>query len=217
MKQIELSKDLNLGRLLKRIPKEDIVFMVKGHPVALLREFDDDDLEWYEREHDPAFVESLKKARRHVEKGETISHEDLKKKLGIHEPFDSFLWKEVERLLGNEKNGEKPWTRLKRSCLEVLQKDEQRAFEANFTRERCTIHYEKIPTASLKALLIQKATAEGQQSISTTEQPIVLVEFQKRKILVDGNSRGSVWLKEKKKGPFPAIIIHVVTKTTAVP
>ena len=45
--------------------------------------FDDDDLEWYARERDPEFIESLAKARLQVTRGNTISHADLKRSLGI--------------------------------------------------------------------------------------------------------------------------------------
>jgi hypothetical protein len=43
----------------------------------------DDELFWAERERDPAFIASLKKAREQVAQGKTISHEELKKRLGI--------------------------------------------------------------------------------------------------------------------------------------
>ena len=45
--------------------------------------FDDDDLAWYARRRDPAFLASLAKARGQVEEGESVSHEDLKKELGL--------------------------------------------------------------------------------------------------------------------------------------
>ena len=45
--------------------------------------FDDDDLEWYAQEHDPAFLASLAQARQQVREGRTISQEDLKKELGL--------------------------------------------------------------------------------------------------------------------------------------
>jgi len=38
---------------------------------------------WYARERDPAFLESLAKARRQVEQGKTVSHENLKRELGL--------------------------------------------------------------------------------------------------------------------------------------
>jgi len=45
--------------------------------------FDDDDLAWCARERDPAFLASLAEARRQVEQGNTLSHGDLKKELGL--------------------------------------------------------------------------------------------------------------------------------------
>jgi len=42
-----------------------------------------DDLAWYARERDPAFLESLARARRQVEQGKTVSHENLKRELGL--------------------------------------------------------------------------------------------------------------------------------------
>ena len=53
------------------------------HPVVLMISFDDDDVEWYTRERDPAFVESLARARQQVKNGQTVSHEELKKDLGL--------------------------------------------------------------------------------------------------------------------------------------
>jgi len=46
-------------------------------------EFDDDELYWYKREHDPAFIASIAEAREHVAQRKTITHEELKKRLGI--------------------------------------------------------------------------------------------------------------------------------------
>jgi hypothetical protein len=45
--------------------------------------FDDEDVEWYAREHDPGFIESIAKARQQVTNGKTKSHGELKKELGI--------------------------------------------------------------------------------------------------------------------------------------
>jgi hypothetical protein len=44
---------------------------------------DDDDLQWYARERDPAFLASLARARQQVREGKTIRHDDLKRELGI--------------------------------------------------------------------------------------------------------------------------------------
>jgi len=46
-------------------------------------ETDGDELYWAERERDPAFIASLIKAREQIAQGKTISHEELKKRLGI--------------------------------------------------------------------------------------------------------------------------------------
>jgi hypothetical protein len=62
---------------------ETFILMQDGHAVALLMPFDDDDLQWYVRERDPAFLASIATARRQVEQGETISHDDLKAQLGL--------------------------------------------------------------------------------------------------------------------------------------
>jgi len=40
-------------------------------------------LEWYPRERDPKFVASIAEARRQVQQGRTIGHDDLKKELGV--------------------------------------------------------------------------------------------------------------------------------------
>jgi len=40
-------------------------------------------LAWYACERDPAFLESLAEARQQVEQGKTVSHENLKRDLGL--------------------------------------------------------------------------------------------------------------------------------------
>lgn len=88
MKQVELTPDLPLDRLLQQAQDEDIVIMRQGHAVALLSEFDDDELYWYARERDPGFVSSIAKARTDVAAGRTTSHEDLKRQLGLATKVD---------------------------------------------------------------------------------------------------------------------------------
>ena len=83
MKQIEVAPSLKWEEVLQQIKSEDIVLTCDGHAVALLREFDDDDLYWYAREHDPKFLASIARAREQVAQGKTISHEELKRELGI--------------------------------------------------------------------------------------------------------------------------------------
>ncbi len=83
MKQIELTPDLVIDQILQQAQQEDIVLMRQGHAVALISEIDDEDLYWYARERDPEFLASLGRARDQVRQGQTISHEDLKRELGL--------------------------------------------------------------------------------------------------------------------------------------
>ena len=83
MKQIELTSGMALNEILKDVESEDVVLTVQGHAVALLSDFDDDDVEWYARERDPDFLASLARAREQVRQGKVVRHEDLKQQLGI--------------------------------------------------------------------------------------------------------------------------------------
>jgi antitoxin (DNA-binding transcriptional repressor) of toxin-antitoxin stability system len=69
--------------LMRQAEKEDVLLTRDGHAVALLTPFDDDDLEWYARERDPAFLASITTARQQVTAGKTRGHDELKKELGI--------------------------------------------------------------------------------------------------------------------------------------
>ncbi len=83
MKQIEMAPSLKWEEVLQQIKNEDVVLTRDGHAVALLSEFDDDDLYWYAREHDPNFLASIAQAREQIAQGQTVSHEELKRQLGI--------------------------------------------------------------------------------------------------------------------------------------
>jgi PHD/YefM family antitoxin component YafN of YafNO toxin-antitoxin module len=84
MKRVELTASLKVDNVVKQMNGEDVVLMRQGHAVALLSKVDDDELYWIERENDPAFIASIAKARKQVARGETISHDDLKKRYGIN-------------------------------------------------------------------------------------------------------------------------------------
>jgi hypothetical protein len=83
MKTVSVTDKLTADDLLKQGHDGDVVVLRNGHAVGLLVPFDDDDLEWYQRERDPAFIASIDRARQQVVKGQTISHDELKRKLGI--------------------------------------------------------------------------------------------------------------------------------------
>jgi hypothetical protein len=83
MKTVSVTDKLTADDLLKQGHDGDVVVLRNGHAVGLLVPFDDDDLEWYQRERDPAFIASIDRARQQVVKRQTISHDELKRKLGI--------------------------------------------------------------------------------------------------------------------------------------
>ncbi len=70
--------------VMREAGEEDVGVMCAEHLVVLMTAFDDDDLAWYMLERDPAFLDSIAKARRQVELGKTISHDDLKRDLGLN-------------------------------------------------------------------------------------------------------------------------------------
>lgn len=83
MKTLTVADNSSLQEFLKQAEQDDVVVLRDGKPVALITPFDQDDLEWYGRERSPEFIHSIERARKQVEKGETVSHEDLKKELGL--------------------------------------------------------------------------------------------------------------------------------------
>ena len=83
MKTVTWTENASWDEVLRQAPEEDVIVLRDGHPFVLMTPFDDDDLTWYARERDPAFLESLARARRQVEQGKTVSHENLKRELGL--------------------------------------------------------------------------------------------------------------------------------------
>ncbi len=83
MKEIEIQPGLKLEDILQQVKQEDLVLTENGHAVALLSEMDDDELYWYRREHDPAFIASIAAARQHVAQGRAVKLDDLVRELDI--------------------------------------------------------------------------------------------------------------------------------------
>ncbi len=83
MKTVSWTDTISLEDLKRQVESEEVLVTRDGHAVALFMPFDDDDLEWYARERDPAFLESIAKARQQVAEGRTTGHDDLKRTLGI--------------------------------------------------------------------------------------------------------------------------------------
>ena len=83
MKKIELATPTASEQAIRDGQLEEVVVLRDGRPVALVIPFDDDDLEWYARERDPAFIESIARAREQAKSGQTVSHDELKANLGL--------------------------------------------------------------------------------------------------------------------------------------
>ncbi|HTK76882.1 MAG TPA: hypothetical protein VL371_16565 [Gemmataceae bacterium] len=83
MKTVDLRDEATLAEVLSQNQDEEVVVVRDGRAVALVVPFDDEDLEWYARERDPAFIQSIERARQQVADGRTVSHADLKTRLGL--------------------------------------------------------------------------------------------------------------------------------------
>jgi antitoxin (DNA-binding transcriptional repressor) of toxin-antitoxin stability system len=83
MRTITITDNLAAKDLVDQGQREEVVVVRDGHAIALIVPFDDDDAEWYGRERDTVFLESLVLARRQIAAGQVIDHETLKRELGI--------------------------------------------------------------------------------------------------------------------------------------
>ena len=84
MKTIVVTPNTPLEEALKQGGDEDLVIIRDGRAVALVTPFDDDDVDWYIRERDPAFIASIAEARKQVAEGKTLSHQEVLARLGLH-------------------------------------------------------------------------------------------------------------------------------------
>lgn len=82
MKTLNFTANNWFDEVVRSAAGEDVVLMRDGHAIALVVPFDDDDLEWYARERDPAFLASIARAREQIRQGQTRSHEELARELG---------------------------------------------------------------------------------------------------------------------------------------
>jgi antitoxin (DNA-binding transcriptional repressor) of toxin-antitoxin stability system len=82
MKTLTWTDPKSAEELLRQAQGEEVVVLRHGHPIALLTPLDDNELEWYLRERDPAFIQSIAEARAAIAGGKVTSHEDLKREFG---------------------------------------------------------------------------------------------------------------------------------------
>jgi antitoxin (DNA-binding transcriptional repressor) of toxin-antitoxin stability system len=83
MKTFNWTESTDSADIVQAAETEEVVVMRNGHAIALVVPFDDDDLEWYAREREPAFLASIAHARQQVQQGQTRSHDELKRELGL--------------------------------------------------------------------------------------------------------------------------------------
>ena len=83
MKMIVVTPNMPLEEALRQGGEDDVLVVRDGRAVVLVTPFDDDDVDWYARERDPAFIASIAEARKQVAEGKTISHDELLARLGM--------------------------------------------------------------------------------------------------------------------------------------
>jgi hypothetical protein len=83
MKTVTWTENTPWAETVRQAEQEEVLVVRDGHAVAMLVPFDDDDLEWYTQERDPAFLTSLAQARRQIQEGRAVSHSNLKRELGL--------------------------------------------------------------------------------------------------------------------------------------
>ena len=83
MRTVNVTENTAWTEVLSAGEQEEVLLVRDGHAVALVVPFDDDDLSWYARERDPAFLASISLARAQVQQGQTLSHQELKNELGL--------------------------------------------------------------------------------------------------------------------------------------
>jgi hypothetical protein len=76
MRAVKLKSTSSARELLPK-DSEEVLVIENGHAVALVTPFDDEDAEWYALERHSKFIESIRRAREQVKRGETIAEADL--------------------------------------------------------------------------------------------------------------------------------------------
>ena len=83
MKTLQWTDPSSAEDVLRQSQQDDVIVLRNGQPVAVVMALDDDDDYWLRREMDPAFIASIARAKKDVENRRTISHEALKRELGL--------------------------------------------------------------------------------------------------------------------------------------
>ena len=83
MRTVELIEASDGARAIEAGEQEEVVVLRDGKPVAVVTPFTDDDLYWFNVEQDPAFIASIARARAQAAAGQTVTHEQLLRELGL--------------------------------------------------------------------------------------------------------------------------------------
>ncbi len=83
MKMIVVTPNMPLEDAIPRRGEDEVLIVRDGRAIAVVTPFDDDDVDWYIRERDPAFIDSIAEARKQVAAGKTLSHDELLARLKI--------------------------------------------------------------------------------------------------------------------------------------
>ena len=89
MNTVELVEASDGARAIEAGEQEEVVVLRDGKPVAVVTPFAEDDLYWYDVEHVPAFIASIARARAQAAAGQTITHEQLLRELGLDRQPDA--------------------------------------------------------------------------------------------------------------------------------
>jgi hypothetical protein len=85
MKTVTVTDSMPLAEVLPPDATEGVALMRDGHAFALIVPFDDEELLWYVREHDPEFIASIARGREQIARGESVSMEQLRRELEAEE------------------------------------------------------------------------------------------------------------------------------------
>ncbi|MGA2497132.1 MAG: hypothetical protein ABSH20_05295 [Tepidisphaeraceae bacterium] len=83
MKTVTWTNESSVADVLTQGEQEEVIVLKHGHPVAIVAPFDEDDLAWFAHERDPAFIQSIARARSQVAANDVQSQEDLTREFGL--------------------------------------------------------------------------------------------------------------------------------------
>ena len=111
----------------------------------------------------------------------------------IHE---SFKW---HRIRGIDSNAQAAMDRVAMKCL---------GFSFNSTN--CTVREEMLEAAALHELVLKHDSTKPFH----LKDPIVVLLYQGKRFVIEGNNRVNTWIEQKFEGPFKAIVVEPDTTSS---